>query len=240
MPYNETADFLPDATEMAHKQTPAVIIKDLSMSMKGLTPQGQRKIDALMAASSQLKPLGISNPKLRDTGDVLILGFPGRNGMAADVIADWGKFDALPTLTVPEELMAGSPMASALEVALDQLDSRLQHYRNIMVKANCPHIFCMTDGFGTEGRAAQIAVGRKIQERVAKRQLKFELLFIEHEDPVFQQSVLNELGQDFGVEPRVVDPSEFEKLFVWFTMTMSQAAAGKGAQRGAGNDHTFD
>lgn len=221
------ADFLPSGAEMAQKQIPAVFLIDLSMSMAGLTPQGFRKIDKLMEAVSMLKPLGQSHHKLRDSGDNLILGFPGTSGLSVDILSDWCTFDALPPLLAPAELMAGSPLASGVETALDQIDSRLAHYRNIRVRPNCPHLFVLTDGFGTEGRGAQQAAGRRVQERVRNKQLKFELLFIEHEDPEFQRNVLNELGQDFGQEPRVVDPAEFDKLFVWFTMTMNQAAAGK-------------
>ena len=228
MANNPLAEFLPSATEMSHKLAAAIFGFDLSLSMEDVTPQGVRKIDTLFDAASTLKPLGMSDDRLRTSGDVLVLGFPGSNGQAAEVIADWGPFEALPPLMPPQTLRAGSPLASAVEVALDQLDQRSQYYRDVKVKCDCPHIFFITDGFGTEGREPQRVAGRKVQDRVRAKKLKFELLFVEHSDLEFQRQVLRELEEDFGQAPRVVDPAEFGKLFAWFTMTMGQGPGGGG------------
>lgn len=188
-------------TTNPESRCPCVLLLDTSGSMSG--PPIKELNDGLQVFQTNLRNDDLAMMRV----EVSVITFGGSVAIAQDfVTAD--QFE-------PTELDASgdTPMGSAINVALDQLESRKQAYRSAGFSYYRPWVFLITDGAPTDGDIWKSAAHRVHQAEAAKH-VAFFAVGVEGAN----MDVLTKIATR---QPLKLDGLNFREMFVWLSNSLT-------------------
>lgn len=191
-------------TSNPEPRCPCVLLLDISGSMSG-TPIKELN-DGLRVFQTNLLDDDVAMLRV----EVSVITFGGSVAIPQDfVTAD--QFQ-------PPELIASgdTPMGSAINVALDQLESRKQGYRSAGFSYYRPWIFLITDGAPTDGDIWRSA-GKRVHEAEAAKHVAFFAVGVEGAN-------MDVLRQITPRQPLELAGLNFREMFVWLSNSLSTAS----------------
>ncbi len=109
-----------------------------------------------------------------------------------------------------------TPMGSAINLALDQLEERKKVYRNSGLSYYRPWMFLVTDGQPTDGATWQSAATR-LREAESKKKVAFFAVGVEGAD-------MNTLAQLSSRQPVRLQELNFREMFVWLSTSLTSVS----------------
>lgn len=177
-----------------------ILLLDTSGSMAGQSIVALN--DGLHAFKSALSQDSLSLLRV----EVCIITFGGSVSVVQDFIGA-AKFNP-PTLSAS----GGTPMGSAINVALDKLDARKQLYRSAGLTYYRPWIFLITDGAPTDGDVWQTSAQR-IHTLESQKKVAFFCVGVEQAD-------MNILSQISSRQPVKLRDLNFREMFLWLSNSL--------------------
>ncbi|MEB3161145.1 MAG: VWA domain-containing protein [Synechocystis sp.] len=198
---------LPEFVDNPENRCPVVLLVDTSRSMSGAPLlELQRGLDVFKAEVQQDAQASLSV-------EVAIITF----GRSVSLAQDFTTVDDFTPPTLQADGL--TPMAEAIEKALDLLDQRKASYRENGVQYYRPWIFLITDGAPTD-RWQQAA------ERLHQAEYDNKLLFF----------AVGVEGADFDTLKQIATPQrppvllnglDFSSLFMWLSSSMRRVSQNK-------------
>ncbi|BDA76276.1 von Willebrand factor, type A (plasmid) [Calothrix sp. PCC 7716] len=200
---------LPEFAVNPENRVPVVLLLDTSASMSGQPIQELNK--GIVALKKDI---------LRDTQaslsvEVAIVGFG-----PVQLIQDFVTID---NFTPPIlEAQGNTPIAEAIDSALDLLEDRKATYKANGIQYYRPWVFLITDGAPTDSSDYWRAAAHRIQEDEANRRLLFFAVGVQGAN----MQILKQIAPPER-PPVLLNGLDFSSLFIWLSTSMKRVSSGK-------------
>jgi uncharacterized protein YegL len=203
------------------------LLLDTSYSMSVANGDGGTPIEELNKGYEALRESIKEDPLARKRTEIAVITFGG----TAQLAIPFTEGRDLPERTFHAD--GGTPMGSALDLALDQLVARKQEYKNAGLEYFRPWLFVITDGAPTDGPMYDAAAARVRQMEAAKGVAVFAV--------GVPGADMNMLGRICARQPLPLAGLNFIGLFEWLSASMgavSQSLPGASDSQIANNEQT--
>ena len=203
--YEDAADIETQIRINTEQRTPCVLVLDVSYSMDG------ERIESLNRGLVEFETALKNDEMALDRVVVQVITFGG----SVEIYTNWtdaSEFSA-PSLSPSGD----TPMGTAMELALDEIDRLKETFREGGITWTRPWIFLMTDGGPTDDswRESAARVRDAVQQ---KRAIVWPIAM-----PDADFGPLREFGGDTA-DIYSVDTANFGSLFKWLSASLSQVA----------------
>lgn len=203
--FSDAADIETQIRINTEQRTPCVLVLDVSYSMDG------KRIESLNNGLIEFEKALKNDEMAMDRVVVQVITFGG----TVEIHTNWtdaSEFSA-PSLSTS----GATPMGTAMELALDEIDRLKETFRDGGITWTRPWIFLMTDGGPTDAnwRDSATRVRHAVQQ---KRAIVWPIAM-----PDADFGPLREFGGDTA-DVYSVDTADFGSLFKWLSASLSQVA----------------
>jgi uncharacterized protein YegL len=208
------------------RQVPCVLLLDTSGSMNQKIPpdSARSQIDLLNDKLPLLKESLKADNTARLAVELAVITF----GNTPTVAQDWCAVDDFnpPTL----QAAGTTPLADALNRAMDLIDERKMYYRNNGIGYYQPWVFILTDGEPDNDALWPSASARVLQAANSKRATVFAWLTqCDPNDPRAQKA-LRKLAE-VAPKPLFLDGARFDEIFVWLSKSLTAVSNSREGDR---------
>lgn len=195
-------------------RTACVLVLDTSASMSQEAGDGNggRLIDALNSGVAAFATALASDPIARKSVEVEVISCGGSAQIAVPFTEGRDFGESVPTL-VPS---GSTPLGSAIEMALDSIESRKKSYRDSGIEYYRPWVWILTDGAPTDGQAYENAAARLRTAESERHVAPFGVCIGASERTVLQRAM------DRPVVGIPESAESFKEMFEWLSKSLNK------------------
>ena len=221
-PQKTTEDYRLEEEELANngsRRAPIVVCVDCSFSMrKKNRVQEKSRLQGMMEGLNGFCQDMNRDPLARDSVELCLISFGGEH---ACVECDFATPDRI---TLPELVAdGGTPLADAVELALENLEERKRRYEDNGISFYRPWLVVIGDGVETGSFKQLEETARKLKEESENKRLNVLCIVVGSEDKVRQESSsLMRLSPDGKVQ--YLRDLKFREFFRWLSRSIQKTS----------------